>query len=170
MSHTPFLFHRAGLALTTLAVITLSAASLTAHDMWIDPTTFLPAAGEIVGVRLRVGQDLLGDPIPRDPSQIQQFVVDDAEGRKPVVGRAGGDPAGFVRASMPGMLVIGYRSNPASVELPADKFNQYSEGRRPRRGGSVEGEPQPDWRRRPRAVLAVRQEPGAVRGGQDRCR
>src|SRR5688572_11925041 len=100
MSHTPFLSHRAGLALTTLVVITLSAASLTAHDMWIDPTTFLPAAGEIVGVRLRVGQDLLGDPIPRDPSQIHQFVVDDAEGRKPVVGRAGGDPAGFVRASM----------------------------------------------------------------------
>ncbi len=125
MPHTRLLCHRAGLALATLAVITLSAASLAAHDMWIDPTTFLPASGEIVGVRLRVGENLLGDPIPRDPSQIQQFVVDDAEGRKPVVGRARGDPAGFVRASMPGLLVIGYRSNPASVELPADKFNQY---------------------------------------------
>jgi len=125
MSHTPFLFQRAGLALTTLAVMAISAASLAAHDMWIDPTTFLPAAGEIIGVRLRVGENLLGDPIPRNPSLIQQFVVEDAEGRKPVVGRSGGDPAGFVRASLPGLLVIGYRSNPASVELPAEKFNQY---------------------------------------------
>jgi uncharacterized GH25 family protein len=107
------------------ALIALGAASTAAHDMWIDPTTFAPAAGEIVGVRLRVGQDLLGDPIPRDPSLIRQFVVEDAEGRKPVVGRSGADPAGFVRASLPGLLVIGYHSNPAAVELPAAKFNQY---------------------------------------------
>ena len=48
-------------------------------------------------MRLRVGQDLLGDPIPRDPSLINQFIVEDAAGRKPVVGRDGADPAGFVR-------------------------------------------------------------------------
>jgi uncharacterized GH25 family protein len=112
-------------ALVVMLSITFGAASLAAHDMWIDPTTFLPAFGDIVGIRLRVGEDLLGDPIPRDPTAINQFVVEDAEGRKPVVGRPGADPAGLVRASMPGMLVIGYRSNPAPVELPADKFNQY---------------------------------------------
>ena len=44
---------------------------------------------------------------------------------KPVVGRDGGDPAGFLRVATPGLLVIGYRSNPSPVELPADKFNQY---------------------------------------------
>ena len=123
MPHSPHLRHRTALA-ATLA-IALGAASTRAHDMWIDPTSFVPASGEIVGVRLRVGQDLLGDPIPRDPSLIHQFVVEDAEGRKPVIGRSGADPAGFVRATLPGMLVIGYRSNPASVELPAEKFIQY---------------------------------------------
>ena len=76
-------------------------------------------------MRLRVGQDLLGDPLPRDPALINQFVVEDAAGRKPVVGRDGADPAGFLRVATPGLLVIGYRSNPSAVELTADKFNQY---------------------------------------------
>ncbi len=76
-------------------------------------------------MRLRVGQDLLGDPLPRDPALINQFVVEDAAGRKPVVGRDGADPAGFVRVAAPGLLVIGYRSNPSAVELTAEKFNQY---------------------------------------------
>jgi hypothetical protein len=93
--------------------------------MWIEPATFAPQAGEIVAVRLRVGQDLLGDPLPRDPALVNQFIVEDAGGRKPVVGRDGADPAGFVRAAAPGLMIIGYHSNPSRVELAADKFNQY---------------------------------------------
>jgi uncharacterized GH25 family protein len=111
-------------SLSVLAVAT-TLAPIFAHDMWIEPTTFLPEAGQIVGVRLRVGQDLLGDPLPRDPALVKQFIFEDAGGRKPVVGRNGADPAGFVRVAMPGLLVVGYSSNPSAVELSADKFNQY---------------------------------------------
>jgi len=105
--------------------IVASRTPLYAHDMWIEPMTFAPESGEIVGVRLRVGQDLLGDPLARDSALINQFVVEDAAGRKPVVGRDGADPAGFVRAATPGVLVIGYRSNPSTVELAPEKFSQY---------------------------------------------
>src|SRR3954452_8935995 len=42
--------------------ILLSNSPLFAHDFWLEPTTFSPRTGQIVGVRLRVGQDLLGDP------------------------------------------------------------------------------------------------------------
>jgi len=105
--------------------LTLIVAALFAHDMWIEPTTFSPEPGQTVGVKLRVGQDLIGDPIPRNPALINQFVVVDAGGRKPVVGRDGADPAGFLRVATPGLLVVGYGSNPSAVELPADKFNQY---------------------------------------------
>jgi uncharacterized GH25 family protein len=108
-----------------LAAIALSCVALVAHDMWIEPMTFSPEAGDIVGLRLRVGQDFLGDPLPRDPALINQFVVEDREGRKPVVGRAGADPAGFVRAAVPGLLVVGYRSNPSAIVQPPDKFTQY---------------------------------------------
>ena len=106
---------------STLALAPL----LLAHDMWIEPGTFSPEAGQIVSVKLRVGQDLLGDPIPRDPALINQFIFEDASGRKPVIGRTGADPAGFLRVAAPGLLVVGYRSNPSSVELGAEKFNQY---------------------------------------------
>ena len=108
-----------------VVAIIVSGAPLWAHDMWIDPVTFSPAAGEIVGVRLRVGENFLGDPLPRDPALINQFVVVDGEGRKPVVGRTGADPAGFVRAAVPGLLVIGYWSNPSPLQQTPEKFNQY---------------------------------------------
>jgi uncharacterized GH25 family protein len=105
--------------------IGLSHEPVFAHDMWIEPATFSPQAGEIIPIRLRVGQDLLGDPLPRDSALIKQFVVEDASGAKPVVGRDGSDPAGYVFVAKPGLLVIGYRSNPSAIELPAEKFNRY---------------------------------------------
>jgi len=112
------------LALVVAAMI-VSGAPLVAHDLWIEPTTFVPDSGQIVGLRLRVGQDLLGDPVARNPALINQFVYEDGTGRKPVVGRDGADPAGFLRAAAPGVLVVGYRSNPSAVELTPEKFNQY---------------------------------------------
>jgi uncharacterized GH25 family protein len=101
------------------------AGALSAHDFWLEPGTFSPQPGQILGVRLRVGQDFVGDPVPRDPSLLEQFVFDDAAGRKPLVGRDGADPAGFLRVERSGLLVIGYSSAPSTVDMPAGKFNQY---------------------------------------------
>src|SRR5215467_8088367 len=92
-----------------------------AHDMWIEPTTFFPTAGQIIGARLKVGQDLLGDPLPRNSMLINQFVFDDAEGCKQLVGRDGSDPAGYLRVASPGLVVVGYFSNPSTVELDPAK-------------------------------------------------
>jgi uncharacterized GH25 family protein len=111
-------------ALVTLMFVP-GAAALWAHDMWIEPTTFSPAVGELVGMKLRVGEDLLGDPIPRNSALIERFIAADAEGTKPVVGRDGVDPAGYVRVATPGMLVVGYRSHPSAVDLSPEKFSQY---------------------------------------------
>jgi len=109
--------------LITLAMAT--PVSVFAHDMWIEPTTFTPVQGEIVGVRLRVGEDLQGEPLTRNPALVKEFVVEDGTGRKPVYGRDGGDPAGLLRVAKPGLLVIGYRSNPSVVQIEADKFTAY---------------------------------------------
>lgn len=109
----------------TLVLCLVLGAPLAAHDMWIEPTAFVPEVGKIIGVKLRIGQDFLGDPLPRDPALIDQFVVIDSEGRSPIVGRDGADPAGLVRVGRPGLLIVGYRSLPSSVELPAATFNQY---------------------------------------------
>jgi uncharacterized GH25 family protein len=96
-----------------------------AHDFWIEPATFAPQPGEIVAVRLRVGQDLMGDPVPRDPSLVDRFVVHDAAGDRPVIGRAGADPAGLLRVDANGLSIVGYQSHASRVEMPAEKFNLY---------------------------------------------
>jgi uncharacterized GH25 family protein len=119
------MFRRRLLGTLLVATMALSGAPVFAHDVWIEPTTFSPQPGQIVGVRLRVGENLIGDPMPRDPALVNQFVVVDAAGRKPVVGRDGADPAGLVRVATPGLLVIGYRSNASAIELAAEKFNKY---------------------------------------------
>jgi uncharacterized GH25 family protein len=117
--------HLTSTALATITLGLLGSVSLLAHDMWIEPATFFPSSGQVVGVKLRVGEDLLGDPIARSRSLIHQFIVEDSAGRHDVIGREGSDPAGFIRASMPGLQVIGYRSNASAVDLDAAKFNQY---------------------------------------------
>lgn len=108
-----------------LAALVVGSGPLSAHDLWIEPTSFFPRPGQLVGLRLLVGQDLLGDPLPRHDALIKAFVFEDGAGRQPVVGRDGLDPAGYLRSEQPGLFVIGYHSLPSRVELPAEKFNRY---------------------------------------------
>jgi uncharacterized GH25 family protein len=122
---TPMSVAHRNLRALVVAAVTLAVAPLRAHDMWIEPASFWPDAGQIVAVRLRVGQDLLGDPLPRDPRLIRAFVVDDGTERRALVGRDGADPAGFFRVAAPGLLVVGYHSHPTAIDETAEKFNQY---------------------------------------------
>ncbi len=108
-----------------ISLALLCSPLLLAHDMWIEPSTFFPKNGDIVSLRLLVGQELLGDPLPRSSALINRFIHEDAAGRKPVIGREGANPAGFVRVAEPGMQVVGYWSNPSAVEQTAEKFNRY---------------------------------------------
>ncbi|MFN7925963.1 MAG: DUF4198 domain-containing protein [Bryobacteraceae bacterium] len=109
----------------TLACALLAVACLSAHDMWIEPTDFHPKPGDLIGTKLRVGVDFAGDPIPRNPALVNQFIVEDSSGRRPVIGRPGADPAGLIRVNASGLMVIGYRSNNSSVEQAPDKFAGY---------------------------------------------
>jgi hypothetical protein len=101
----------------------LAAAGASAHDFWIEPSTFRPAVGSIVTLRLRVGQDLIGDPVARDPKLIERFASIGAGGEKPVYGHDGGDPAGMLRVD--GATVIVYRSRGTLLELPNEKYEQF---------------------------------------------
>ena len=111
-----------------LIVVALALAAVrpaAAHDLWIEPTTFAPEVGEVIGAKLRVGVDLVGDPLLRSSSLIREFVLVDTAGAQPLVGRERTDPAGRVRTRLPGLGVIGYHSQPSRVELTADKFDAY---------------------------------------------
>jgi uncharacterized GH25 family protein len=102
------------------------AAPLFAHDFWIEPTSFHPEVGSLVGLGLRVGQGFRGDPVPLMPDKVVKFVAASPAGAETRVdGVPGRDPAGRARVTEPGYVIVGYRSSPSSLELPADKFEAY---------------------------------------------
>ncbi len=103
----------------------LCQTPLFAHDVWIEPTTFSPKPGQTVGLRLRVGEHFQGEPMPLVPELVNQFMVEDTVARRPLRGRPRGEEAGALRVVVPGMQIIGYRSNRSAIELDADKFNAY---------------------------------------------
>ncbi|HEX4439282.1 MAG TPA: DUF4198 domain-containing protein [Thermoanaerobaculia bacterium] len=118
---------RPGSARSALVALlaSLAAGPLLAHDFWLEPSTFAPAPGQVVSVRLMVGQKFRGEPIPRTASLIEKFVLVTAEGETPMPGREGGDPAGLARAGSAGLATIAYRSRNSPVSLEAEKFEQY---------------------------------------------
>lgn len=112
----------------TLSVLFLSCSVSWAHDFWIEPSSFRPAPGERVGVRLRVGEHFKGDPVPRNEQRIERFVQAGAGGdggELPLPGVDGMDPAGYASFQAPGLYWIVYDSNHASVELQAPVFEKY---------------------------------------------
>jgi uncharacterized GH25 family protein len=117
-------FAKPAARLVATAVL-LAGADLRAHDFWIEPSTFRPVPGAIVAVGLRVGQDFVGDPVPRLARSIEQFVVRQGGEVQPVDGLESTDPAGWLRADGRSTAVIAYRSAATFTEAPAEKFEEY---------------------------------------------
>jgi uncharacterized GH25 family protein len=101
------------------------ASSAYAHDFWIEPSTFRPAAGERISVALRLGQHLQSEPVPRIPPLIQRFILKGEKSEMNVVGRPGSDPAGYALVPDASLYWIGYESNAFPVTLDAQKFEHY---------------------------------------------
>ncbi len=108
-----------------LAAVLAAAGPLHAHDLWIEPSTFHPREGEMVTVGLRVGQNFVGDPVPRFSRMIEQFAVRQGGVEQEISGIENTDPAGWLRADGASTAMIVYRSEPSYIELPAGKFEDY---------------------------------------------
>src|SRR6266542_1047920 len=78
-----------------------------------------------VSVGLRVGQNFVGDPVPRYGAYIERFVVKQGRTEEPIDGMNATDPAGWFTANGRAAAVIAYASKPSFVELPAAKFEDY---------------------------------------------
>lgn len=118
---SPVLFGRAAALAAFLAV----AVPVSAHDFWIEPSTFHPAQGEDFSVALRVGEHFRGEPVPRDDKKLRRFFLVSSYGESPIPGLPGTDPAGFAKVDTPGVAVIGYRSERTPITLEAEKFEKY---------------------------------------------
>jgi len=111
--------------LTAAIVALFVSIPAAAHDLWIEPSSFRPAPGTDVTARLLVGQKVRGESLPRYPELIARFVLKGEGPEIPVDGEPGGDPAGLVRVTEPGLQWIGYQSHPYPVLLDAGKFEAY---------------------------------------------
>jgi uncharacterized GH25 family protein len=108
-----------------LALALLAAPALWGHDFWIEPSTFRPAVAQRMAVRLRVGQEFRGDPVPRIPSLLKRFTLVGPAGETDVPGVPNTEPAGFLSIPAPGLYTIVYAGNPEPVQLDPQKFNDY---------------------------------------------
>lgn len=115
--------NRSRSALTLLGL--LLAGPALAHDFWIEPSSFRPAPGERVVVRLRVGENLKGDPVPRNPGRIERFAAVGPAGETEVAGVEGVDPAGWATPAGPGLHWLVFDSSHASLEQTGPKFDAY---------------------------------------------
>lgn len=107
------------------AAALLTATNACAHDFWIEPSTFHPAPGATLSVGLRVGQDFIGDPVPRLSASIATFSVRQNGKDEDVSGSDRINPAGFLRADGDATAIISYASTGAYIELPPKEFENY---------------------------------------------
>jgi hypothetical protein len=99
---------------------------LQAHDFWIEPSKFQPAAGTSLTLDLKVGERFSGDSVARNPAKIARFFARDAHGAESAIeGLDGRTPAGVLALRTPGMVLVGYRSLPTRLELEPQKFERY---------------------------------------------
>jgi uncharacterized GH25 family protein len=112
---------------STSLVIPLSllwAATLQAHDFWIEPDSFAGRATLDVQVELREGMDMKGDTLPFIPQWFNDFSLHTRDGDEKIASIVGSDPAARV-SLREGTNLIGYQSNPSFVALKPEKFNSY---------------------------------------------
>jgi hypothetical protein len=111
-----------------LAAALLVAGPAPAHDFWIEPSRFTPGAGVAVAIDLKVGEEFIGDSVPRRAGSTDLFalqIADDAP--RPISGADGLSPAGMIAADGGRTALIAYSGAGGSVTLPADRFERYLE-------------------------------------------
>lgn len=113
-------------AIVTTLTLGLAAPRASAHDLWIEPSTFRPAVDELVWVGLRIGHPLTGaEPVRRNSRNLERFVLRGPGGETPIPGLDGREPAGWIRPPAPGRYAIVLRSRDAVSVLPGPAFESY---------------------------------------------
>jgi uncharacterized GH25 family protein len=110
----------------TFLIASLAAQPAEAHEFWLSPSTYRPAAGDLVSVSMIVGTGFRGEVKPYATPRTVRFVLRGARDNDLSALPTNGDPvsARFKVASGDGQL-LAYESNFASIELPARDFDAY---------------------------------------------
>jgi uncharacterized GH25 family protein len=141
--------HYVGHYVALFAALLLFAASTiaAAHEFWVEPSTFSPATGARLDVRLCVGDGFEGWALARNDQRLERFGVIGRSGEQPLLGIDGADPAGIARLQTSGGHIIAFESKHSLANMPADQFSAYLKEKgleqilmlRERRGESLRG-------------------------------
>ena len=139
----------------TLSLFSLLVAlQASAHDFWIEPSTFTPREGDLVTLQLKVGHFDAGEPVFRNSAKIEQFVTVSANASTPVAGIDGRDPAGYVRWSGERPGIVAYEGRPNTATLSPETFRRYvREERLDRPAAMPKGEVQDHFSRSARLLF-----------------
>jgi uncharacterized GH25 family protein len=107
------------------ATLMLAGSIATAHEFWVEPSTFRPAAGARLDIRLCVGDGIEGWPLPRNEQRIERFETIGRSGKQPLLGIDGADPAGITRLQTSGGYIVAFESKHSLANMPAEQFSAY---------------------------------------------
>lgn len=114
--------------LTALALLSLSPASVAAHEYWIAPETHRAEEGTTLRADLRVGQDFSGEVYPWLRRNVIAARVEGPDGAADLGGREGDIPALSVPLGGPGLYRISLHTTPAYLIFDSfDQFVRYTE-------------------------------------------
>lgn len=104
-------------------VLTLIAAPAAAHEFWISPTDYTPAADEATSANIRVGEGFSGAAYAYFPNSITRFEVISDGAATPVDGTIGDRPAMGETVLPEGLAVIVHET--ANSRLRYDELERF---------------------------------------------
>jgi len=111
----------------TFGLLFVSQVSL-AHDYWIEPTDFRPGLGDVVPVKLFVGDHFKGE-IERELSEEMtiDFLLSNSQGRHDILDPElyGKKPIGYPKFKSVGTNILAIQRNWAHIEMEGPKFHEY---------------------------------------------
>lgn len=94
------------LAAMTWLAIAVSTLAANSHEFWLSPEDYTISDADVMQVRLRVGSDMKGVPLPYLPGDIARFEVVQGDTARPVTARMGDNPALVMEAGAEGLAVV----------------------------------------------------------------
>lgn len=98
-----------------------------AHEFWITPGSFTPSLGEAVTLKLQVGENIKGDPVPFSKPYVAAFRHYSKQGVRELASAlpTSGQSNASLTFDLGGTHMLAIDTHPNQVTLSADRFNAY---------------------------------------------
>ncbi len=109
-----------------LALVLIALFPVSAHEYWIEPLDFTPAAQQDVQAHLKVGSDFKGQMLSYIPQFSVGYQLTTAQGSIDLEGMAGDRPALIFRPEEQGLNILTYQTTKNRVTFAKmEKFTSY---------------------------------------------